>query len=139
MDQQLIPFIMHHGLLVGVFVVLLLLFLWGEVQRSGKAVSPQGLTALVNSADALVLDVRDASEFKLGHITGSLNIPYAKLAERMDELKKTPERPIVVVCKMGQVAGAATLQLKVAGLSRVFKLDGGISNWKASSLPLVKS
>lgn len=138
MDSHLIDFVVHHAILVGLFAVLLAIFIAGELQRAGKAVSPQGLTALINGANALVLDVRDAAEFRQGHITGSQNIPYAKVAERIDELKKQAERPIVVVCKIGQVAGTVTQQLKAAGLQHVYKLDGGISNWKSQSLPLVK-
>jgi rhodanese-related sulfurtransferase len=139
MDQHYLDFIVHHYLLVGLFAVLLAAFIATELQRVGKAVSPQGLTALINGHNALVLDVRDTAEFRLGHITGSQSLPYAKVAERIDELKKDPARPIVVVCKIGQAAGAVTQQLKAAGLTNVYKLDGGISNWKAQSLPLVKN
>jgi len=39
---------------------------------------------------------------------------------------------------MGQVAGSVGQQLKAAGLTRVYRLDGGISNWKAQSLPVVR-
>jgi rhodanese-related sulfurtransferase len=131
-------FIINHYILVGLLAALLAAFLATELQRAGKAVSPQGLTELVNKGNALVLDVRDAAEFRKGHITGAENIPYAKIGERLDELKKNLERPIVVVCNLGTVAGAATQQLKAAGLSQVYKLDGGISNWKSQSLPLVR-
>jgi len=139
MDQQYIDFVVHHYILVGLFAALLAAFIASELQRAGKAVSPQGLTALINSHNALVLDVRDAAEFRQGHITGSQNLPYAKVAERLEELKKELDRPIVVVCKMGQAAGGVTQQLKAAGLTRVYKLDGGISNWKSQSMPLVKN
>lgn len=136
--DHLSEFIANHLVLVGLFVLLAIAFVLTELQRAGKAVSPQGLTALINSHNALVLDVRDAAEFRKGHITGSENIPYAKIGDHLGELKKDPARPIVVVCNLGQVAGSVTQQLKAAGLSQVYKLDGGISNWKNQSLPLVR-
>lgn len=136
--DQFVSFLANHYLLAGAFAALLVAFIITELQRGGLAVSPQGLTALMNSGNALVLDVRDPAEFKQGHITGSQNLPYSRIGERLEELKKDLERPIVVVCKMGQVAGSAAGQLKAAGLTKVYKLDGGISNWKAQSLPLVK-
>jgi rhodanese-related sulfurtransferase len=136
--DHLSDFVVNHYALVGIFAVLVAAFVATELQRAGKAVSPQGLTALINDSNALVLDVRDAAEFRKGHITGSESLPYAKVAERLDELKKDLARPIVVVCAMGQHAGTVTQQLKAAGLSNVYKLDGGISNWKSQSLPLVR-
>jgi rhodanese-related sulfurtransferase len=75
---------------------------------------------------------------KPGHISGSENIPYSRISERLEELKKDLTRPIVVICNIGQTAGAVGGQLKVAGLTQVYRLEGGISNWKSQSLPLVK-
>lgn len=138
MDHRYIDFVTSHYALVGLMVALFVAFVITELQRSGKSVSPQSLTALVNSHNALVIDVRDPAEFKQGHITGSENVPYSRIGERAAELKKDLDRPIVIVCKMGQVAGSAVQQLKAAGLTQVYKLDGGISGWKSASLPLVK-
>jgi rhodanese-related sulfurtransferase len=43
---------------------------------------------------------------------------------------------LVFICNLGQVAGSA---LQKVGHSDSYRLDGGISNWKAQGLPLVKS
>lgn len=131
-------FLLNHYLLASTFVVLAIAFVLNEIARGGKSVSPQGLSQLVNRENARLIDLRDAAEFRSGHITGSENIPYAKLGEHIAQLKKDPARPIVMVCNLGQVAGSAGQQLKTAGLPQVYKLDGGISNWKSQSLPLVK-
>lgn len=136
--DRFFEFLLHHYLLSGAFVALLIAFVLNEMARGGKTVSPQGLSTLVNQQNARVIDVRDAAEFRSGHISGSENIPYGRLAEHLADLKSDPTRPIVIVCNMGQVAGSAGQQLKAAGLTQVFRLDGGISNWKAQSLPLVR-
>lgn len=136
--DQLLPFFLNHYLLSGAFAVLLVLFLVNEMGRGGQAVSPQGLSQLVNKENARVIDIRDGNDFRAGHIAGSENIPYAKLSDHIAQLKTEPDRPIVVVCNIGQTAGAAGVALRTAGLSRVYKLDGGISGWKAQSLPLVR-
>jgi len=136
--DRFLEFAANHYLLVGTFVALLIAYLATEMARGGQSVSPQGLSVLVNQQNARVIDVRDPAEFKTGYITGSENIPYSRISERLEELKKDLERPIVVVCNIGQTAGAASSQLKAAGLTQVYKLDGGISNWKSQSLPLVK-
>lgn len=136
--DQLLPFLLNHYLLSGAFVVLLVLFFLNETSRGGQAVSPQGLSELVNKENARVIDIRDGADFRAGHIAGSENIPYAKLNDHIPQLKSEPDRPIVIVCNIGQTAGAAGLTLRTSGLNRVYKLDGGISGWKAQSLPLVR-
>lgn len=136
--ERLLEFVANHYLLAGTFVALLLAWIVTEMARGGKNVSPQGLSQLVNQQNARLIDVRDPAEFKAGHISGSENIPYSRVSERLEELKKDLQRPIVVICNIGQTAGTVGGQLKTAGLTQVYKLEGGISNWKSQSLPLVK-
>lgn len=136
--DRFFEFLINHYILSGSLVALAIAFFVNESARGGKTVSPQGLTQLVNRDNALILDIRNANEFRTGHISGSENIPYAKLAEHIGPLKKDPARPIVVVCDIGQTASTAGQQLRAAGLSNVYRLDGGISNWKGQSLPLVR-
>lgn len=136
--DRFFEFLLHHYLLSGAFVAVAIAFLINESLRGGKTVSPQGLTSLVNQKNARVIDIRDTADFRAGHITGSENIPVSRIDENLAGLKSDLSRPIVVVCNLGQSAGAITQKLKAAGIAEVYKLDGGISNWKGLSLPLVK-
>lgn len=129
-------FVLNNAVLAGAFVSLLVAYIVVEVLRGGRSVSPQGLTAMVNANEAVIVDIRDAAEFRQGHITGSRNIPYARLVEQSGELPS--DKAVILVCNLGQVAGSAARQLKAKGLQNVFKLEGGIANWKSLSLPLVK-
>jgi rhodanese-related sulfurtransferase len=54
------------------------------------------------------------------------------------ELDKHKEKPVVVVCKVGQHSGDACKTLQEAGFEQVVRLGGGIAEWKAQSLPLVQ-
>lgn len=92
---------------------------------------------LINRSDAIVVDVRDKKEFEAGHIVGSINIPLAKIDQRMTELKKHQEKPVIVVCKLGQQSGEAAKKIQEAGHEQVYKLSGGVTEWKAQSMPLV--
>lgn len=122
-------------MLVSLLLALLGLFLWNENRRAGDSISVHQLTQQVNQASALVLDLREPKEFREGHVVDALNIPYAKLAERMNELDKA--RPLVLVDKMGQHSAAAGRTLKQAGF-QVSRLQGGMSEWTIANLPLVK-
>ncbi len=93
---------------------------------------------MINRSDAIVVDVREKKEFETGHIVDSINIPLAKLKQRVTELTKHKAKPVVVVCKMGQHSGDAAKTLQEAGHAEVFKLAGGLTEWKAQSLPLIQ-
>lgn len=133
---RFLEFIANHYWLAGAFSALIIAFITVEILRGGRNLSPQAMTLLMNNREAVVVDVRDPAEFRQGHITGSRNIPYSRLLEQAAELPR--DKPVVIVCNLGQVAGTAARQLKAQGLTEVYKLEGGISNWKSLSLPLVK-
>ena len=135
----LFEFIGNHTVLVAVFVTLIVLFIFNEIKRSGKSVSTAELVNLVNNEDALVVDLRDMAEFEAGHIADAQNIPFAALKERLAELEKFKEKPIVMACKMGQHSGAAGVILRRAGFDNVSRLKGGYAEWTGQNLPLVKS
>ena len=137
--DQLFTFISSHPFLVGAFVVLLALFIRNEMQRGGSSVTAQQLVDLVNRENALVLDVRDKKEFDAGHIVDAVNVPAAALESRLGELKGYKDRPVVVVCKMGQHSGAAGIVLRKNGFTNVSRLSGGLAEWRNQNLPVVKS
>ena len=136
--EHMLEFAQNHPELVGPFVVLVVLLILVESRRSGKTVNSQQLTNLVNKEEAVVLDVRDTKEFREGHITESRNIPFPSLKDNLGQLDKYKEKPVVIVCKTGQSAGAAGRILNTSGFKDVRRPSGGITNWKADGLPLVK-
>ncbi|UYG07804.1 rhodanese-like domain-containing protein [Halomonas sp. M4R1S46] len=139
MIDQLFEFVQNHPLLVGAFLLVLVAWILYEVRNStASGVSASEATQLVNREDAVVLDIRESGDFKAGHIAGARNIPQSRLDERMSELDKFKSKPIIVVCKHGQSSGAALAKLTKAGFERVFKLRGGMTQWQADSLPVVK-
>ena len=90
--DRVIEFAMNHPFLVGGFLGLLSAFIFLETRRGGKSVSSQQLTNLVNKEEALVLDVRDAKEFKEGHITGSKNIQRKGHVHSTTQIHKATKR-----------------------------------------------
>lgn len=116
-----------------------LLLLWSLVsQRGVKEIDTLVAVQLINHQDALVLDVRDDSEYAAGHLPNSKHIPSEKIEERWVELQKFKEKPIVVIYRGGIRSNHASLVLKKNGFSQVFNLMGGIDAWKRASLPIVK-
>lgn len=137
MLAHLIEFVSNHYLLTGLFVVLLILLILHEMRKGGKSLTSSQLTALINSGEGFVVDIRPKKDFSSGHIVDSLNIPQDKMATRMSELDKHKSKTIVLVDAMGQHAGTTARELKKAGFN-VAKLSGGISTWRNDNLPVVK-
>jgi len=139
MIDQLFEFVQNHPLLVAAFLMVLLAWIVYETRNSAASgVSSSQATQLINREDAVVVDTRDAGDFKAGHIAGARNIPQSRLETRMNELEKVKEKPIIVVCKSGQSSGMSVAKLAKAGFPRVFKLKGGMMQWQADGLPVVK-
>ena len=110
-----------------------------EGRKAGPAMTPQQAINLVNSGDGVFVDVRDAAADKKGHIVDALHIPLAKVDDRSGELESYKDKPIVIVCNMGQQAGTAAKQLRGAGFEKVYKMSGGMMEWNHLQLPTVSA
>jgi len=133
-----LEFLTQQWPLATAWAVAVFLLILHEGRRGGATVSPQQLVNLVNGQQAAVIDLRDTADFRKGHIVDAINIPYNKLNERFAELEKLRERPLILVCKIGQFAGAAGKQLRAKGFSQVYRLRGGIGEWQGAQMPLIK-
>jgi len=137
--ELFLQFVIAKWYLFGAFLFVAALLFQFERRQSGPSVTPNQLSTMVNQRDAVVLDIREHNDFKNGHIPGSINIPLAKIGERVAELHKSREKPVIVVCKMGQSATSVTKRLKEDGFAEVYRLGGGLLEWQSSNLPLVRS
>jgi len=135
---QFLEFIGNHWILSGIWLVLILAVVFQLKSSASKSVGPQQAVMLINRSNAVVVDVREKKEFESGHIVDAINIPLSKLDQRMAELQKHKDKPVVVVCKTGQQSSDACKTLTTDGFAQVVKLGGGITEWKAQSLPLIQ-
>jgi rhodanese-related sulfurtransferase len=131
-------FLSQQWQLASALLVCVMMLAFHESRRGGKTVSPHQLVALVNGQQAAVVDLRDPAEFRKGHIVDAINIPAAKVGDRMGELEGFKEKPVVLVCKIGQNASMVGKQLAAKGFTSVYRLAGGMSEWQTSQLPVVK-
>jgi glyoxylase-like metal-dependent hydrolase (beta-lactamase superfamily II)/rhodanese-related sulfurtransferase len=104
-----------------------------------EAIDVAGLAARADGADPpLVIDVRNAGEFRAGHIPGSVHIPYAELSERAGELPR--DRPVATICKAGKRSGLAASILQREGFERIAHVaSGGVPAWGQLGHPLERA
>lgn len=136
--EQLFEFAGNHYILVSIFLALLVAFVINEGKRGGAAISPTNLVTLVNRQGAVIVDIRDGKEFSNGHIAGAVSMPFSSFDSRVEELESFKDKPIVLVCKIGQHSGTIGRRLKAQGYENVRRLAGGMGEWTASNLPVVK-
>lgn len=85
---------------------------------------------------ASVIDVRTTSEFRSGHIAGSINVPMDEIESRLDDIPVG--KPVVMVCQSGRRSEMVRDRLK-GRLEHPVCLDGGLSAWEKAGLPVVRS
>ncbi len=139
--HRLPEFLGNHFYLTLGFIGVLVALLVTEVQRftrGYKALTPAGLTQLVNRENALLIDVSSLQDFEKGHVPGARHVAISQFDAENKELAKARDLPVAIYCRNGQTSGQAAQRLVKAGFSRVYWLEGGLGAWSEAQLPLAK-
>ena len=97
------------------------------------------LQTLRSGRRVLLVDVRNAEEFREAHLEGSRSIPIHQLVARAPELAPDRSMPIIVVSQRGERAKIAAASLRLAGFPEIATLGGGIDRWLAAGLPIERT
>jgi rhodanese-related sulfurtransferase len=106
----------------------------GHAQPVPSVSAPAARDWLREHAQALVVDVREPSEYVGGHVPGAVSIPQADLATRLGELPR--DRELLVVCAGGNRSLRAATFLRQVGFEQVTNLAGGTNGWREAGHPL---
>jgi rhodanese-related sulfurtransferase len=89
-------------------------------------VHPTQVKEWLDQQQALVLDVRQLSEWNAAHIPGAVLIPLDQLERRLGEIEAWKEKRVVVHCHHGvrSLRGAAFLRSK--GFTTAHSMAGGL-------------
>jgi phage shock protein E len=71
---------------------------------------------------AQIIDVRTPSEFKEGHLKGSVNIPLQSLSNNLLKIRK--DKAVITCCASGMRSASAKSILKSAGYNEVYNGGG---------------
>ena len=139
--ERLIQYVSAHPYLAGSVVLALVIVVTFESRMRNVAqasISSQDLIRLMNQG-ALVLDIRKAEAFALGHVNGAKQLPSDQILTAGDSFKRFKEKPVVVYDESGSLAAAAVRQLNQQGFTKAFSLRGGFAGWRAEQLPVTKA
>ncbi len=83
-----------------------------------------------------LLDVREDSEFRRGHVPGAVHVPLKKLPERVAKLKQ--DKPYAVICASGSRSQSATNLLLDRGFEGTVSVRGGTGAWARSGRAIIR-
>lgn len=81
----------------------------------------------VEASGALVIDVREVSEYEEGHIPGAVNIPMRTVAANLDKIPM--DRQVYIYCKSGFRAAQVLSSLGMLGYDNVLSYKPGWNGW----------
>lgn len=88
------------------------------------------LKRLQTNSQALLVDVREPSEYQAGHIPEAINIPLRTLAQHLDQLDS--DRPMVLYCSSGYRSAMGVVTLHLLGYDNVQGFPSSFAGWKAA-------
>jgi rhodanese-related sulfurtransferase len=112
-----------------------------ELVAAAKAeiheVAPDEAEIAVLEAD-VIIDVREGSEYRDGHIGGSINVPRGLLEFILssDEGLQDRSRSYLLYCKSSGRAALAARTMQDMGYLHVKSIAGGFDGWKEAGRPI---
>lgn len=83
---------------------------------------------------ALLVDVREPSEYNSGHIAGAINLPLRTLTQNLDQIPKN--QPVVLYCTTGYRTAMGVMSLRLLGYDNVRGFPPSIQGWKEAGEPV---
>ncbi|MCC7113089.1 MAG: rhodanese-like domain-containing protein [Burkholderiales bacterium] len=136
-----VAFLEKNWMMALVFVVSgVMLIVPFVTRRMSKARDVGNLeaTVLMNKKDAIIVDVRETSEYENGRLPGAVHIPLSQLDARVAEIARQGSRPVIAYCARGNRSRMAASALSKAGFGEIYNLSGGIDAWRSAGLPVEK-
>jgi glyoxylase-like metal-dependent hydrolase (beta-lactamase superfamily II)/rhodanese-related sulfurtransferase len=88
-----------------------------------------------NSADLVILDIREKDAFDAGHVPGARHLPRGQLELRVNAELPDPTVRILTCCEFGKISTLAAATLRELGYGRAVALDGGMQAWRDGGFP----
>jgi rhodanese-related sulfurtransferase len=139
--HKLPEFLRNHLELALALVALLIALIVTEIMvlmRKYKALTPAGLTQLINRDNPLLIDLSAIADFEKMHVPGAKHVAMSQFDPEQKDLAKARELPVVVMDKDGRTSDGAAQRLIKAGFTRVYTLNGGVLAWQQAQLPVAK-
>jgi rhodanese-related sulfurtransferase len=101
-------------------------------------ISPTEARQQVESGNAVLIDVREESDWREGHAEGAKHLSRGIIELEIED--EIPDTGTAIVCYCGGGSRSALVaeSLQKMGYTNVRSLAGGMREWKASGLPVAR-
>ncbi|MEH2062512.1 MAG: rhodanese-like domain-containing protein [Nostoc sp.] len=99
--------------------------------------SVEGLKNLLKNPQTVLVDVREPSEYKSGHIPDAINISLRTLTDNLDQIPR--DRPVVLYCSAGYRSAMGVMTLHLLGYENVQGFPPSFTGWQAAGEAITKS
>jgi rhodanese-related sulfurtransferase len=90
------------------------------------------------SGEAVLVDVRDESEWREGHAEGATHLNRGVIELEIEEQIPDLKKPIICYCGGGSRSALVAESLQKMGYENVRSLAGGMGAWKEAALPMAQ-
>lgn len=112
--------------------------LMAEARGAIRELPLDALKRRIDAGEALTLvDVREAEEFRAGHLPNAVNVPRGFLEARIEQAVPDRDAPVVLYCQGGTRSALAARTLAEMGYTRVESANPGFAQWKDRQYPVV--
>lgn len=105
-----------------------------EAKSRVREISPEEtrakLAAAGENGGALVVDVREESEWEAGHIRGAVHIGKGVIERDIEQQAANPDRELILYCGGGYRSILAADNLQKMGYTNVVSMAEGWRGWK---------
>ena len=106
-----------------------------EAKQRVTEISPEEARAQTERGEAVLIDVREESDWKEGHAEGARHLSKAVIELEIEDQVPDLDQPIICYCGGGSRSALAADSLQKMGYTNVRSLAGGLKAWKQASLP----
>jgi rhodanese-related sulfurtransferase len=119
----------------------ILVMLAGDALRRSLSgvtdVEPRQATQLLNSEDAIMIDIRSEKDFRKSHIANAIHLETTR--DVSSALNKYRDKPLIVYCNSGNQSSGICSKLRKQGFTPVYNLRGGLFAWQKAELPVSRN
>jgi rhodanese-related sulfurtransferase len=120
------------SLLLPICISSLVLFNCKQVEKEAivELITVEEMDSLLAMGKVQLVDVRTPEEYAKGYIEGAVNIDFRdeNFEDLITKIDKT--KPVIVYCARGGRSSRCASYMKKAGFTKIYDLDGGITEWK---------
>lgn len=107
-----------------------------QAKQNITEISPADARKQVEAGEAVLIDVREESDWSEGHAEGATHLSRGVVELEIEEQVPDPKRPIICYCGGGSRSALVAESLQKMGYENVRSMAGGLRGWKEAGLPL---